>query len=71
MSFNPHPNKQAQEIIFRKKTKKINHPPQKIYRCYKNFVITNFSNTLKGGLEKVNDDSYKNFESIFLNALNI
>ena len=27
MSFNPDPNKQAQEVIFRKKTKKINHPP--------------------------------------------
>ena len=48
-------------------------PPKKkkIYRCCKNFDIANFSNTLKGGLEKVNDDSYKNFESIFLNALNI
>ena len=46
-------------------------PKKKIYRCYKNFDIANFGNTLKGALEKVNDDSYKNFESIFLNALNI
>ena len=48
-------------------------PPQnkKIYECYKNFDIANFSNTLKGNLEKVNDNSYKSFESIFLNALNI
>ena len=28
MSFNPDPNKQAQEVIFSRKTKKINHPPQ-------------------------------------------
>ena len=27
MSFNPDPNKQAQEIIFIRGTKKINHPP--------------------------------------------
>ena len=27
MSFNPDPNKQAQEVIFSRKTKKINHPP--------------------------------------------
>ena len=27
MSFNPDPNKQAQEAIFSRKTKKINHPP--------------------------------------------
>ena len=27
MSFNPDPNKQAQEVIFRRKTKKLNHPP--------------------------------------------
>ena len=26
MSFNPDPNKQAQEVIFSRKTKKINHP---------------------------------------------
>ena len=26
MSFNSDPNKQAQEVIFSKKTKKINHP---------------------------------------------
>ena len=26
MSFNPHPSKQAQEIIFSRKTKKISHP---------------------------------------------
>ena len=44
---------------------------KKIYRYYKNFDIANFSNTLKGGLERVNDNSYKSFESIFLNALNI
>ena len=25
MSFNPDPNKQAQEVIFRRKTKKTNH----------------------------------------------
>ena len=25
MSFNPDPNKQAQEVIFSRKTKKINH----------------------------------------------
>ena len=27
MSFNPDPNKQAQEVIFSRKTKKLNHPP--------------------------------------------
>ena len=27
MIFNPDPNKQAQEVIFSRKTKKINHPP--------------------------------------------
>ena len=27
MSFNPDPNKQAQEVIFSKKTKKLNRPP--------------------------------------------
>ena len=27
MSFNPDPNKQAQEVIFSRKTKKTNHPP--------------------------------------------
>ena len=27
MNFNPHPNKQAQEVIFSGKTKKINHTP--------------------------------------------
>ena len=27
MSFNPGPNKKAQEVIFSRKTKKINHPP--------------------------------------------
>ena len=27
MSFNPDPNKQAQQVIFSRKTKKINHPP--------------------------------------------
>ena len=27
MSFNPDPSKQAQEVIFSRKTKKINHPP--------------------------------------------
>ena len=43
----------------------------KIYRCYENLDIANFSNTLKGGWEKVSDDSYKSFENIFLNALNI
>ena len=48
-------------------------PPQnkKIYECYKNFDIANFSNTLKGNLEKVNDNSHTSFENIFLNALNI
>ena len=46
-------------------------PKKKIYRYYKNFDIANFSCTLKGNLEKVNDTSYKSFESIFLNALNI
>ena len=40
--------------------------------CYKNFgIAANFSNTLKGNFEKVNDNTYKSFESIFLNALNI
>ena len=33
MTFNPDPNKQAQEVIFSRKTKKISHPP------------LNFSNT--------------------------
>ena len=28
ISFNPDPNKQAQEVIFSRKTKKINHPPK-------------------------------------------
>ena len=27
IDFNPDPNKQAQEVIFSRKTKKINHPP--------------------------------------------
>ena len=27
MSLNPDPNKQAQEIIFSRKTRKINNPP--------------------------------------------
>ena len=27
MSFSPDPNKQAQEVIFSRKTKKLNHPP--------------------------------------------
>ena len=27
MSFNPDPNKQAQEVIFSRKTKKVHHPP--------------------------------------------
>ena len=27
MSFNPDPNKQVQEVIFSRKTKKINPPP--------------------------------------------
>ena len=27
MSFNPDPNKQAQEVIFSRKTEKINHLP--------------------------------------------
>ena len=27
MSFDPDPNKQAQEVIFSRKTRKINHPP--------------------------------------------
>ena len=27
MSFNPDPSKQAQEVIFSRKTKKLNHPP--------------------------------------------
>ena len=27
MSFNLDPNKQAQEVIFSRKTKKLNHPP--------------------------------------------
>ena len=27
MSFNPDPNKEAPEVIFSRKTKKINHPP--------------------------------------------
>ena len=27
MSFNPDPKKQAQEVIFRRKTKKLNHHP--------------------------------------------
>ena len=27
MRFNPDPNKQAQEVIFSRKTKKLNHPP--------------------------------------------
>ena len=39
------------------------------YRCYKNSDISNFDNTLKGDLEKVNDNSYKSFENIFLFAL--
>ena len=43
----------------------------KIYRCYKNFDIANFSSTLKEDLERVNDNSYKSSENIFLNALNI
>ena len=47
------------------------HQKEKVYRCYKNFDIANFSNTLKGNLEKVNHNSYKSFEIIFLNALNI
>ena len=47
------------------------HQKEKVYRCYKNFDIANFSNTLKGNLEKVNHNSYESFEIIFLNALNI
>ena len=47
------------------------HQKEKVYRCYKNFDIANFSDTLKGNLEKVNHNSYKSFEIIFLNALNI
>ena len=39
-------------------------PPKKIYRYYKNFDIANFSNTLKGDLEGVNDNSYKSFEKL-------
>ena len=27
MSFNPDPNKQTQEVIFSRKTRKLNHPP--------------------------------------------
>ena len=27
MSFDPDPNEQAQEVIFSRKTRKINHPP--------------------------------------------
>ena len=34
-----------------------------IYRCYKNFDLANFSNNLKRNLGKVNDNSYKSFES--------
>ena len=35
------------------------------------FDIANFSKTLKRGSEEISDDNYKNFESIFLNTLNI
>ena len=42
-----------------------------IYRCYKNFDIADFVKILKGGLEMVNDKSYKSSENIFLNVLNI
>ena len=46
-------------------------PKKKTHRGYKNFGITNFSNALRGNLQKVNDNTSKSFESIFLDALNI
>ena len=33
ISFNPDPNKQAQKVIFSRKTKKINHPPITSSKC--------------------------------------
>ena len=39
---------------------------KKLQTLYKNFEIANFSNTLKGNLEKVNDNSYKVLEAYFL-----
>ena len=38
---------------------------KKIYRCYKNFDMTIFGNTLKRDLQIVNDNNYKSFENIF------
>ena len=39
MIFNPDPNKQAQEVVFSRKTKKINHPP---LNFSKNTVKSNY-----------------------------
>ena len=39
MSFNPDPSKQAQEIIFRRKTKKISHPSL----CFTNSIVSQTS----------------------------
>ena len=36
MSFNPDPRKQAQEIIFSRKTKKISHPSF----CFDNDIVS-------------------------------
>ena len=52
-------------MVHQKKKKK-----KKSYRYYKNFDIAKFGNTLKGDLKRVNDNIYKNFEKVFLNALN-
>ena len=39
MSFNPDPNKQAQEVIFSRKLKKVCHPPL----CFKNNNVSQAS----------------------------
>ena len=54
-----------------KSTKKRSTKKKKIYRCFPDFDIANFGNTSQGGLERVNGNSYKSSENIFLNALNI
>ena len=42
----------------------------KIYRSYKTFDVNNFKRTLKFELEKVKNESYFEFEAVFLKELN-